>query len=391
MQNNEPARQANFVLRMVLWGVLGYSVGLRGTQLQGLTFLGPISERVFSYSLEDVGAAIKQERQRKKLEEIISHQAGKTANPEMPPETKQEGSPILESMLPPSAPDLRLNSPLSKPAETHEPDMRWLDLIIHPSIVLLLGARGSGKTALGFRLLEIFRYRLTPYVIGLPPQCAHLLPGWIGIVESLEDVPSGSISLVDEAYLSNHARDWAKGESRDLCRLLNLSRQQDKTVIFISQQGRQISLDIASSANAFVFKNPGVLQVEFERPALRRIVSETKLAFETKSGDPKRWSYVHSPDAGFNGMLENNPPTFWSQKLSRMYGQVPLGGKESEKHPSKMSIAKKKEKAKEVYENTRSLSQVAKYFGVSKGTVYNWIHDYPYKQTPSDTIILESR
>jgi len=269
--------------------------------------------------------------------------------------------------------------------------MRWLDLIIHPSIVLLLGARGSGKTALGFRLLEIFRYRLTPYVIGLPPQCAHLLPGWIGIVESLEDVPSGSISLVDEAYLSNHARDWAKGESRDLCRLLNLSRQQDKTVIFISQQGRQISLDIASSANAFVFKNPGVLQVEFERPALRRIVSETKLAFETKSGDPKRWSYVHSPDAGFNGMLENNPPTFWSQKLSRMYGQVPLGGKESEKHPSKMSIAKKKEKAKEVYENTRSLSQVAKYFGVSKGTVYNWIHDYPYKQTPSDTIILESR
>jgi len=99
-------------------------------------------------------------------------------------------------------------------------------------------------------------------------------PDWIGIKESLEDVTSGSISLVDEASLSNHARDWAEAESRDLYRLLNMSRQQDKTIIFIAQQGRQINLDITSSANVIVFKRPGMLQAGFERSALRRIVSK---------------------------------------------------------------------------------------------------------------------
>jgi len=219
-----------------------------------------------------------------------------------------------------------------------------------------------------------------PYVIGLPSQCTHLLPDWIGIKEGLEDVLSGSISLVDEAYLSNHARDWAKAESRDLCRLLNLSRQQNKTIIFSAQQGRQINLDIASSANVIVLKNPGMLQTEFERPALRQIVADAKLAFETISGDRKKWSYVYSPDAGFSGLVENSLPTFWSQKLSRMYGQGTLNEKAAEKHPSQMTLEQRKEKAKELYEKGWSLSRIAKYFGVSKSTVFNWIHDYPYRK-----------
>ena len=269
---------------------------------------------------------------------------------------------------------------LLKSSEFNESDIRWLDLIVPPKIVLLLGGRGSGKTALGFRLLELFRYKLTPYIIGLPSQCTHLLPDWIGIEERLEDVPSGSISLVDEAYLSNHARDWTKAESRDLCQLLNLSRQQGKTIIFIAQQGRQINLDIASSADVIVLKNPGMLQAEFERPALRQMVFNAKLAFETISGNREKWGYVYSPHADFNGLVVNILPTFWSQKLSRMYGQGTSNGKAAEKHPSKMTLEQKKEKARELHVKGWSLSRIAKYFGVSKSTVFNWIHDFPYSK-----------
>jgi len=43
-----------------------------------------------------------------------------------------------------------------------------------------------------------------------------------------------------------------------------------------------------------------------------------------------------------------------------------------------MTLEQKKEKAKELYEKGWSLSRIAKYFGVSKSTVFNWIHDYPY-------------
>jgi len=367
-----------FLGRAALWGVIGYAGGLRGDKLKGMAMLGPISEQALGYTLEDVGEAIERERRQKELQERISPLIEQPIIPPALPEEKREDSPISKLLLTPGTVDFKLDLQGPKLTEPSEPDTRWLDLIIHPSVVLLLGGMGSGKTALGFRLLELFKYRLTPYVIGLPSQCADLLPNRIGIMERLEAVPSGSISLVDEASLSNHARDWAKAESRDLCRLLNLSRQQDKTIIFIAQQGRQINLDIASSANVIVFKNPGILQTEFERPALRKIVSDAKLAFETISGDRKKWSYVYSPYAGFTGLVENILPTFWSQKLSRMYGQGTLNEKATEKHPSQMTLEQKKEKAKELYEKGWPLSRIAKYFGVSKSTVFNWIHDYPY-------------
>ena len=378
-RDNHNISLRDFLRRAALWGLIGYAGGLRGEKLKGMAMLGPISEQVLGYTLEEVGEAIERERQQKELQEKLSQKFEQVINPPAMPEEKREDSPISKLLLPPGAFDLKHDSVLPKLTGPNEPDYQWLDLITPPCVVLLLGGRDSGKTALGFRLLELFRYKLTPYVIGLPSQCVHLPPDWIGIEERLEDVPSGSISLVDEAYLSNHARDWAKAESRDLCRLLNLSRQQGKTIIFIAQQSRQINLDIASSANIIVFKNPGILQTEFERPALRKIVSDAKLAFETISGDRKRWSYVYSPDAGFSGMVENSLPMFWSQKLSRMYGQGTSHEKASEKHPSQMTLEQKKEKAKELYEKGWSLSRIAIYLGVSKSTVYNWIHDYPYK------------
>lgn len=368
----------DFLVRAALWGVIGYAGGLRGDKLKGMAMLGPISEQALGYSLEDIGEAIERERQQKEMQEKLSQKLGQVIIPPALSEDKQDDSPIGKVLLTPGTFDFKLDLQVPKLTEPIGPDTRWLDLIIPPSVVLVLGGRGSGKTALGFRLLELFRYKLTPYVIGLPSQCAHLLPDWIGIEERLEDVPSGSISLVDEAYLSNHARDWAKAESRDLCRLLNLSRQQDKTIIFSAQQGRQINLDITSSANVIALKSPGILQSEFERPALRQIVSDAKLAFETISGDRKKWSYVYSPDADFNGLVENILPTFWSQKLSRMYGQGTLNEKAAEKHPSQMTLEQKKDIARELDIKKWPLSRIAKYFGVSKSTVFNWIHDYPY-------------
>jgi hypothetical protein len=378
-QENQGIGIIYFLGRLLLWGGLGYATGLRGPILKLLTLLGPISEQILNYSLEDVLSAIQREDQENELRARLAQEFEQPIKTPLLPKTKQEESPLSEALFMPNVSTPKDDSRLVKPATLYQPDSRWLDLVIPPSIVLILGGRGSGKTALGFRFLELFRYRLSPYVIGLPSQCAHLLPDWIGIKERLEGVPSNSISLFDEAYLSNHARDWAKAESRDLCRLLNLSRQQDKTIIFIAQQGRQIDLDIASSANVIVFKNPNILQAEFERPALRRIVADAKLAFETKSGDRNRWSYVYSLDTGSSGLVENNLPTFWNPKMSSMYGQTYIDEKASEKHPYKMTLEQKKEIAKELYEKGWSLYQIAKYLGVSKSTVFNWIHDYPYK------------
>jgi len=358
--NNNQQSLADFLIRAAIWGGLGYFAGLRGSKLKGFAFLGPVSEQVFGYSLEDIGAAIERERQKKGWQERISNiEKNLLATSLQPPKINMPEIPnsILSSFQTPI-------------------DNRWLDIIKHPAIVLVLGSKGSGKSAACYRFLELFRYKLTPYVVGFPEQGKGLLPDWIGIAQSLEELPPKSISLVDEAYILHHARESLKAENRNISRLLNLSRQEDKTIVFVAQIGRQVDIDIVSSADVLVLKPPGMFQPKFERPELRDILIEARQAFESVKGNLKRWSYVYSHNANFVGLLENELPTFWSPKLSNIYGCTKEPAQT--KLPNKMTLEEKILKAKELYRSGWSLSQIAKYFGVSKSTVYNWIHDYPY-------------
>jgi len=66
--------------------------------------------------------------------------------------------------------------------------VNWLKLIRHPSVIVILGGRGKGKSALGYRLLEYLRWTASPYVVGLQKNARKLLPDWVGMAASLEDV-----------------------------------------------------------------------------------------------------------------------------------------------------------------------------------------------------------
>lgn len=174
----------------------------------------------------------------------------------------------------------------------------WLKLIHHPLLILILGGRGKGKSALGYRLLELLRWVANIYVVGLPKEARKCLPEWIRMVASLEDVPPKSIVLVDEAYMFYHARSSMAAKAKAMSQLLNLSRHREQTLIFVTQESRQVDSNIASSANVIIFKKPGILQAEFDRPGFNKIASNAKEAFATISaGDDKKQSYVYAPDS----------------------------------------------------------------------------------------------
>lgn len=107
------------------------------------------------------------------------------------------------------------STPLLSDAKTNI-DLIWLKRIIHPSLVLILGKRGSGKSALAYYLIEIHRYGLKPYVVGIPQSKQHLLPEWVGVASSLGEVPFGAIVIVDEAHFLYHARGSTTQESRSI-------------------------------------------------------------------------------------------------------------------------------------------------------------------------------
>jgi len=254
---------------------------------------------------------------------------------------------------------------------------KWLNLIPHPSIVIILGKRGSGKSALGYKLLEYLRYTATPYVVALPSEARKLLPDWIGMAARLEDIPPKAVVLVDEANISYHARSSMAAKAKAMSQLVNLSRQREQTLVFVSQEARQLDKNIASSANVIILKDLGILQVEFDRREFNKIATEARQAFSTITGDKRKWGYVYSPDNNFMGLVESSLPTFWSEKLSHIFA---TGGQRIARAPGKAPLSQRIEKAKELKRQGLSLGQIAKLLGVTKPTVKNYLEDYPYRR-----------
>ncbi|MFC2059607.1 hypothetical protein ACFLTZ_00745 [Chloroflexota bacterium] len=284
--------------------------------------------------------------------------------------------PVLTNTI--EAPLIKEPTALSVPPDnTAIEASKWLALIKHPVIIVILGKKGSGKSALGYRILEYFRWTLPVYVVGLPADAHKFLADWIGVKPALKEVPPDSIVMVDESYILHHARSSMTAQAKALSEMLNLSRQRNQTLVFVSQESRQIDRNILSSADVIIFKEPGILQPRFDRPELRDIAREAKLAFATVSGDKRNWSYVYSPNADYIGLLENKVPTFWNQKLSRAFACNT--NQSSAKTPKNMTDGEKMQKAKELNNEGWSQGKLANYFGISKGTIFNWIHDYPYR------------
>ena len=69
-------------------------------------------------------------------------------------------------------PDTRLTNL----AYTPPPDIGLANLVPHPAIVLIIGHRDAGKTALANRLQELKRDVAPPYAVALPAKAAWAWP-----------------------------------------------------------------------------------------------------------------------------------------------------------------------------------------------------------------------
>lgn len=362
----QPTGNNNFLTRVALYILIGWFFNFKGQKLAKLAVIGPIIERASGMTLEQALEEWQRQQQEKERQErirqFLENWAASLKQARVELNQKNEIVPKLSS---------------TKPVESDNDD-KWLKIIVHPSVVLVLGKRGSGKSGLGYRLLELFRYRLTPYVSGIPSQAQRLLPNWIGVAPNLDEIPRNSIVLIDEAYLSYHSRESLKIQSREMSRIVNLSRQRNQTLIFVTQEARQIDKNIASQANVIVFKEPAMLQLKFDRTELNDIATRAKLAFNNLGGVKKSWAYVYSPDANFMDPLENSLPTFWNAKLSHAFATgEPVSGRHT---PKKMTKEEKKAKAKELRQSGLSYREIGQRLGINEGTAYNYINDYPYKR-----------
>ncbi len=372
--NNTPGPQDRFA-KAVLWGVGGWVAW---------KLLSPETKASITSSLNQLGVALQREEERKRAVAEVEERRrraqqvmaalGNLASPAVPAFGTKSPAALPVSVTPPISPVT--NSPPASPTGLQvEPDAAWRQKIVHPSVVMILGKRGSGKSALGYRLLELFRYVGSPYVVGVLASARRLLPDWIGIAPTLEEVPHKAVALVDEAYLTYHARGSMARESKAMSQLLNLSRQREQTIIFVTQEARQADRNIASSANVIVFKDLGILQLEFERPELNKLAAQAREAFATVQGDRRRWSFVYAPDADFIGLQESTLPTFWEPALSRLFAAE--AARSPLRAPARLTPQEKAAKARAMRAQGASYRQIADALGVSRSTAVNYIKGYP--------------
>ncbi len=182
-------------------------------------------------------------------------------------------------------------------------------------IGLVLGARGSGKTAIGVRILENMRAKtgMRAYSMGL---MGESVPEWVQPVDSLDEVKNHSFILVDEGGIEFSSRSSMSDANKLLSELLLISRHKDISVLFITQNSANIEVNTLRQVDYVLLKAPSLLQLDFERKKISEIYEGAKAGFEKHRGKlGLTYVFGHS----YRGFVLSSLPSFWSTKLSKSY------------------------------------------------------------------------
>jgi len=211
--------------------------------------------------------------------------------------------------------------------------------------------------------------------VGLPAKAHKLLPDYIGTVDRLEDVPRKAVALIDESYLKFHSRSSMESEGRNIGSLINLSRQRDQTLVFVVQEARQLDVNIISQIDVLAIKELSDLSRDFERSELRRFTDKARAAFQAIHGDRRRWTWLYSESAKFEGLIRNELPSFWTPRLSRAFAEGPTEDTAPPLRGRRLSRDQQKLEAREMHKGGFSCQQIADMLGVSKATAWRLVNE----------------
>ncbi|MBI3033430.1 hypothetical protein HYY69_08205 [Candidatus Woesearchaeota archaeon] len=178
-------------------------------------------------------------------------------------------------------------------------------------IGIILGARGSGKTGLGLRLLENIHHetKRACFAMGFKD-----LPKWITTVDKIEDIENNSVVLVDEGGILFSSRQSMSESNKVLTELILIARHKDLSIIFISQNSANIEINAIRQADYLMLKPSSLLQKDFERKKIKEIYDEVEEKFK-KYKKISGLTYVYSET--FKGFVSNNLPGFWTTTVSK--------------------------------------------------------------------------
>ncbi len=183
------------------------------------------------------------------------------------------------------------------------------------TIGIILGARGTGKSAIGLKLLENIHAKTGKkvYTMGFKTED---LPHWILNIDSLDDVQNNAVVLLDESGIQFSSRESMSNVNKLLSKLLLIARHKDLNLLFITQNSSNIDLNIIRQADYLLLKHSSLLQKDFERKKINDIYTEAEKHFKEYK-DQKGLTYIYSDS--YKGFITNPLPSFWTSNVSKAY------------------------------------------------------------------------
>ncbi|MBI5392495.1 hypothetical protein HZA96_01375 [Candidatus Woesearchaeota archaeon] len=182
-------------------------------------------------------------------------------------------------------------------------------------IAIILGARGSGKSALGMKLLENIHAVANRKCYSLGFQQKDL-PTWIVGVEKVEQIENNAAVLVDEGGILFSSRSSMSAANKVLSELILIARHKDLSIFFISQNSSNIEVNTLRQADFLLLKSSSLLQMDFERKKIKEIYTDVDKKFEEHK-DMLGLTYIYSDE--FTGFVTNGLPSFWSTGMSKAF------------------------------------------------------------------------
>lgn len=189
----------------------------------------------------------------------------------------------------------------------------WTKLKNSDSMIgLIVGARGSGKTAVALSFFENLKGGKDKFfAMGFQSKD---LPEWIQIIEKVEDIENDSFVVIDEGGILFSSRDSMSNPNKLLSELLFIARHKNLTIMFISQNSSNIEINTIRQADFILLKKSSLLQKDFERKKIADIYTEYADGFE-KYRNQKGLTLIYSDQ--FVGFINNELPSFWSTNVSK--------------------------------------------------------------------------
>lgn len=177
---------------------------------------------------------------------------------------------------------------------------------------LVIGKQRSGKTALCYFLAQ----KTGKKPIYAITAAKEVLPG-VEVIYTIDAIPERGVCVVDDASLFfDSLRSKGDGDSYKALRdAVIVSEKQDICFLINVHDSSLLNKAAFSQCKSIIFKEPNLMSLETERPAIGRITQHVQQGFN-RIPKPNRPNYFFLFSSDCKGWGKAPLPAGWSQKIS---------------------------------------------------------------------------